>query len=46
MKITNGLTGKDEYAKQPIDSTDEHLSTISLSRIFRSYIMELAAKKL
>ena len=36
---------KDEYAKQPIDSTDEHLSTISLSRIFRSYIMELAEAK-
>ena len=37
---------KDEYAQLPIDSSDQHLSTISLSRIFKSYIIELSEAKL
>merc|ERR1711991_745509 len=36
---------KDEYAQLPIDSNDQHLSTISLSRIFKSYIIELSEAK-
>ena len=33
------------YAELPIDSTDEHLANISLSRLFKSYIMDLREAK-
>jgi cytochrome c-type biogenesis protein CcsB len=35
----------DPYAELPIDTTDEHLSKISLSRLFKSYIMDLREAK-
>ena len=35
----------DPYAEQPIDTTDEHLASISLSRLFRSYIIDLSEAK-
>lgn len=35
----------DPYAEQPIDTLDQHLANISLSRLFRSYIIDLAEAK-
>ena len=35
----------DSYAELPIDSTDQHLANISLSRLFKSYIMDLREAK-
>jgi len=35
----------DPYAEQPIDTTDQHLANISLSRLFRSYIIDLGEAK-
>ena len=35
----------DPYTEQPIDTTDQHLANISLSRLFRSYIIDLGEAK-
>jgi cytochrome c-type biogenesis protein CcsB len=35
----------DPYAEKPIDTTDQHLANISLSRLFRSYIIDLGEAK-
>ena len=35
----------DPYAEQPIDTSDQHLANISLSRLFRSYIIDLSEAK-
>ena len=35
----------DPYAEQPIDTLDHHLANISLSRLFRSYIIDLGEAK-
>jgi cytochrome c-type biogenesis protein CcsB len=35
----------DPYAEQPIDTSDQHLANISLSRLFRSYIIDLGEAK-
>ena len=33
------------YAEQPLDTLDQYLANISLSRLFRSYIIDLAEAK-
>ena len=44
-KSDKWVNWKNPYCNLPIDSTDEYLSKISLSRVFRSYLFDLVEAK-
>ena len=44
-KSDKWVNWKNPYCDLPIDSTDEYLSKISLSRVFRSYLFDLVEAK-